>query len=352
MRSEVAASGGRTVIWKRRWLAVSLLLASLAQPGCYLTHLAQGQWRLLRERRPIGAVIADPQTPDALRQQLRRVQQAREYAGALGLALDGNYTTYVAWPGDRVVTTVVATRPGEVEPKGFWFPLVGRLPYKGYFARERATAEAERLRGEGLDVCEVPVPAYSTLGWFDDPVTEPMLRAGEGWLVETLLHELVHATVFVPEHVDFNEGVASFVGEEGSVRFYAADRAPSEAERRRAEVEDGRSLDRALLALRERVKALYASAPAGAEREAARAQLEAEARREIAALPLATRDAPDLAEALRLNDACLALVATYGGDLARYTETLETLDGDLAAFVARLREVADADDPLEALTAP
>ena len=166
----------------------------------------------------------------------------------LGLEVDGQYTSYAAWPGDRVVTALVATRPGEVEPAGFWFPILGRLPYKGYFDPEKAGAEAARLRARGLDVCEVPVRAYSTLGWFDDPVTGPMLRSGDGRLVETILHELVHSTVYVRGHVDFDEGVASFIGEEASVRFYAQAGDPEQAARRRAGVEEGHRLDAHILA--------------------------------------------------------------------------------------------------------
>jgi len=320
-----------------------LLCSGLGISGCYLTHVASGQLRLLRARQPIEAVLADPATPQDLRHQLDLVQRAREFAADLGLEVDRQYTSYAAWPGDRIVTSLVTTRPGEVEPAGFWFPILGRLPYKGYFDPEKAAAEAARLRAEGLDVCEVPVPAYSTLGWFDDPVTGPMLRSGDGRLVETILHELVHATVYVRGHVDFDEGVASFIGEEASVRFYTQAGEPEQAVRRRAAVEKGHRLDAHILALRQRVRELYESAPPGAERDAARLRYEEETRAEI--------DAPH-AERLRLNDACLALAATYASDIPRYAEKLEELDGDLAAFVARLRELADADDPREALLAP
>lgn len=302
--------------------------------------MAWGQLRLLRAREPIETLLADPTTPEELRAQLRVVQATRAYAAEIGLTVDDNYTSYVAWPGDRVVTTLVATRPGEVEPAGFWFPLVGSLPYKGFFDPERAEREAGELRGKGLDVCVVAVPAYSTLGWFADPVTGPMLRAGEGRLVETLFHELMHATVFVREQADFNEGVASFVGEEASVRFYAARNDAEAALRRRRALERGRRLEAELMALRTAIAELYAAEPAGPERDARRASLETEARGRIAALGNAD---------LRLNDACLALAATYTADIPGYTEILDRLEGDLPAFVARARESADAEDPRAAL---
>ena len=99
-------------------------------------------------RRPIEAVIEDPATPAPLRQQLERVQEVRRFAEELGLSVLSRYRHYTPWPGDRVVTTVVATPPGRVEPAGFWFPIVGRVPYKGYFDASRASADAERLRDD------------------------------------------------------------------------------------------------------------------------------------------------------------------------------------------------------------
>jgi len=296
-------------------------------------------------------VIADPATPAELRERLGLAAQARELARALGLEVGGQYTTYVPWPGDRVVTSVVATRPGEVEPAGFWFPIVGHVPYKGFFDPERAHAEAERLRARGLDVCEVPVPAYSTLGWLDDPVTEPMLRGGPGRIVETIVHELVHATVFVPDAADWNEGVATFVGQEASVRWRAEAGGAGEASQERRRVEDDRRIAAQLLALRQEVAEIYAREPAGPERDAARAAAEARGREAIAGLGVATRSPAALARALRLNDACLAIVGTYAADLPGYAEVLAGLGGDLRAFVARVREAATAPDPRAALLA-
>jgi predicted aminopeptidase len=331
--------------------AVALLL-SLATPGCYLGHLAAGQARLLRARQPIEEVVADPATSAQLREQLLLVGDVRRFATGLGLDVGEQYTSFVPWPGDRVVTTVVATRPGELTPVGFRFPFVGTVPYKGFFDPERAEAEAERQRAGGRDVCVVGVAAYSTLGWIDDPVTGPMVRGDTGRFVETLLHELVHATVFVKDQVDFNEGVASFIGEEASVRFFEAAHRREDAERRRAELAEGRRIDSEILRLRETLESLYTSSEPGPGRDARRDAAEAATRAKVASLSLAERDAGALAAALRLNDACLALAATYTDDLDRYAERLAAFGDDLAAFVARLRDVADREDPRAALLAP
>jgi predicted aminopeptidase len=311
--------------------------------------------RLLSARQAIEDVLANPETPDALREQLDTVEQVRSYAAELGLDVGERYTSYVDWPGDRIVTIVVATRPGEVVPAGWSFPIVGRVPYKGFFDPERASAEAERLRERGRDVCEVPVPAYSTLGWFDDPVTGPMLRGGDGRTVQTLIHELVHATVYVADDSDFNEGVASFVGEEGSVRFFAKTGRDHDAEAARHRIEDWRRVRAEMMRLRARVGELYANEPdANDQDDAARAerrtQLENDTREAVRGLDLHQLDATATAESLRLNDACLALVGTYEADVDRYGQRLAELGGDLRAFVAMLREAAGSPDPRAALS--
>ena len=252
----------------------------------------------------------------------------------------------MAWPGDRVITTLVATRHGELDAAGFRFPLLGRLPYKGFFDRELAAREARRLRAEGLDVCEVPVRAYSTLGWFDDPVTTPMLDGSALDFADTLLHEFVHATVYVPGDADLNESAATFVGREASVAFAAreplgASTAAAARAHARARVHDLEAIDAALLRFRDRVAQVNAAGGDADER----ARVEATTREALARLPLRTRDPAAFAEQVRLNDACLALRGTYAADLPGHAAVFEARDGHLEAFVERLRAAAQAPDP-------
>jgi predicted aminopeptidase len=338
------------MIW-RKVSCVVLLAISAGLSGCYYTHLAMGQNRLLRARQPIEAVLADPATSPEIRERLLLVLQVREFAIELGLDVRKQYTSFVEWPGDRIVTTVVAARPGTVTPAEFRFLLLGRLPYKGFFDRERAEKESEALRADGLDVCEFGVSAYSTLGWMDDPVTEPMLRQEPGQLVETILHELVHATVYLKSHANFNESIASFIGEEGSALFYENRHQPEHAHRRRLEIEDARRVNAALLRFRDEVSALYAAQDSGTGRDEIRRNLEERARKRVRNLPLVTRDPNRLASVLRMNDACLALTGTYAAELERYAALFSRLDGNLVALIARLRDVKDSKDPLEALLA-
>jgi len=313
-------------------------------------HLGAGQARLLAAREPIDEALGRADLDAATREKLALVPEVRASAAAFGLDVGGQYTSWAPWPGDRIVTALITTRPGEIEPAGFWFPLVGTVPYKGFFDPARAEAEAARWRAQGRDVCLAPVPAYSTLGWLDDPVTGPMLRAGTGALVETLFHELVHRTVFARDAGDFNEGLATFVGQEASIAFFAArhGEASEEARGERLRVAEERQLAALLGALRSRIAALYASTPAGPARDTERGRLEAEARARIAALPLATRDAPRFAERARLGDACLALEGTYTGDLPRYAARRDELGG-LRALLEAARAAARTPDPRLAL---
>jgi predicted aminopeptidase len=333
------------------WLAAWLVaIAAFPTSGCYYAHLANGQARILLARQPIADLLATDGTTPELAERLRLATSVRAFAEKLGLDVGQQFTSYVDWPGDRVVTTVVATRPGEIEARGFWFPLVGRVPYKGFFDEGRAAREAEHLAKDGLDTCLVPVVAYSTLGWMADPLTAPLARSPR--LAETLIHELVHATVFVASQPDFNEGLATFVGQEGVIRFVAERDGAEAALRERLRVSEDRRIAAALESFRDEVGKLYATSEPGAARAEARRALEGQARADLAALPLVTRKAEAVSRAVRLNDACQALVGTYQGDLPHYEAVLEALGGDLAGFVARARKAAGAPDPRAAILTP
>lgn len=315
-------------------------------PGCYYGHLAVGQGKLLWARQSVDQLLANDDTDPALRDKLETVRDARVFAETLGLEVGDQYTSYVAWPGDRVVTTVVATYPRQVEPSMFWFPIIGDAPYKGFFDLARAERESERLKGQGMDVCLIPVTAYSTLGWLADPLTSPMVAGSTDRLVETVIHELVHATVFVKSQPDFNEGAASFIGEEAVVRFYD-DRSPTGfAYEQTTRVAEDRAISSVMMDLRSDIEALYSrDALSDAIVAQRREALVASMRNQIHEMPLTTRNPETLPGRLRINDACLALQGTYAADTPHHQRVLDALDGDLILFIARLREAADQDDP-------
>ncbi len=330
-----------------------MLLSSLCLSGCYYGHLASGQIKILWQRQPLSKARIDPAHPADVRALLGLVESVRRFAIELGLRVDQQYTSYVDWPGDRIVTTIVRTRAGSLETVPWWFPMVGHLPYKGYFDRARAEAEAERLTRSGeFEVCVSGVTAYSTLGWLDDPVTQPMLRRGAASLAETLFHELVHTTAFLADEADFNESVAQFIGQQAAILFF------EEAERTstRSGAETGTETDESELPLpsaarvRDSIadrlliseytiafKDLVVTLDGHADRTRLRAEAELAARAALARLPLRVLDAERVASAARLSDACLALRGTYVRDLPRHARVLASLDGDLTAMIERLR---------------
>jgi predicted aminopeptidase len=317
--------------------------------GCYYGHLARGQIERLWQRTPLEEAQRDPDLSAETRALLALVPRVRNSASALGLEVGGQYTTWVDWPGDRIVTTLARTHVGSLEAAPWWFPILGRLPYKGYFDRGRAEAEAERIRRAGrYDVCVSRVTAYSTLGWMNDPVTRPMLSRGAASFVETLFHELVHATAFRPGEADFNEGAAQFIGQQAALRFFAeppleAESVWPEAERVAQAIEDRQQVSLRLLAFKQKVETLDGEP----DRALRRAVAERETRAELARLPLRVLDARRVAERAQLSDACLSLRGAYIADMQRHAAVLTALDGDLAAMVERLREWSDPDRPIE-----
>jgi len=326
-----------------------LILLGLCNSGCYYSHLASGQIKLLWLRQPLEEATEDPVHSEQTRELLRLVDSVRQYAVELGLRVDGQYTSYVDWPGDRIVTTLVRTRPGSLEAVPHWFPIVGELPYKGYFDQDRAEAEAERLRTkEGYDVCVSAITAYSTLGWLDDPVTSPMLARGPASLVETLFHEWVHTTAFFPSEADFNESVAQFIGQQASIRFFE-DVSPDttlrlpDASRVRDAIQDRQEIAAVTQNFRDQLIEIEEAD----DRILLRTLAEERVREELAALPLHVLDPEAVAEGARLSNACMALRGTYVRDLPRHAQVLAALDGNLEAMIARLAEWADTNQPTE-----
>lgn len=310
--------------------------------GCYYTHLAVGQSRLLLAGRPVEDVLADPTTTSTVKRRLNLVIRALKFGNELGLNVGQRYRNYVDWPGDGVVTVVMAAKPSTLEAHQFKFPLVGHLPYKGFFDSERARREAENLIQRGYDTCVFSTPAYSTLGWFDDPVTGPMIRLGDYELVQIIFHELVHATVFATDNVEFNEGFATFFSEEATVRFERKIAGSSEFTK---VLKRQRFFAQELVDFRGDVEELYRSTSSTIRRERERKELEARFREELEEKIIGSARFVSL----KLNDACLVLSRTYSEDSLRYSRLLGLLKNDLKGFLRLAIQLKTEEDPLKAL---
>ncbi len=240
-----------------------LLLRTLGADIAYYMHLARGQTDVLLDRLPVEDVLGDPTTSAAVREGLLLIEEVRRFASQhVGLkGSSSNYTTYYDTGGEPIAWNVSASPPERFESYRWTFPIVGSLPYKGYFRRQLAVDERDRLVELGFDAIVGAVSAYSTLGYLSDPILSTMLDEPESRLVELVLHELTHATIYVEDHTDYNESVASFVGKAGTDHYltqrYGEDSEPVlRLRRRRAEAEIFRGFLRELTV---RLDSLYES---------------------------------------------------------------------------------------------
>ncbi|KQQ33100.1 aminopeptidase [Duganella sp. Leaf126] len=208
----------------RYWLLTACTLALLA--GCtqfrYYMQAAQGQYSLWSDARPIDDWLGDPATDPQLKARLEKALLIRRFAvQELSLPNNGSYKNYAALSRPFVLWNVVATPELSLRPIQWCFPIAGCVSYRGYYSKQDATAYADELRGEGNDVQVGGVPAYSTLGWFSDPLLSTFINYSDAELARMVFHELAHQVVYVPGDTQFNESFATAVEEAGVQRWLA-----------------------------------------------------------------------------------------------------------------------------------
>ncbi len=212
---------------KKILLALLLLLITL---GIFYHELvsygymqAKGQLHILFNTRPVAEVLKDPTLPDSLKQRLKLIGEIKKFAvDSLGLDSSGSYTEFYDQGGKPILWVLTACEKYRMVPKEWRFPVIGTFAYKGFFDTTRAHREEQTLLAEGYDTQINEVSAWSTLGFFKDPVLSSMLYRGEGSLANLIIHEMTHGTLFVKDNLELNENLASFVGDYGAVRFMNA----------------------------------------------------------------------------------------------------------------------------------
>lgn len=210
----------------RAWAA---LLAVLTLAACSPTYVLRAGWeeaKILARRQSIEKLVANPATPPEKRGKLALVLEARAFAAdSLGLEAKESYTTFSQLDSDTLALIVSAAHKDRFRMHTWWFPIVGRVPYKGFFSETKARREMEKLERAGFDTHLRPTSAFSTLGWFNDPMVSPLLRHDSVSLANTVIHEIFHNTFYASGQGAFNESLANFVGARGAIEFFCADEA-------------------------------------------------------------------------------------------------------------------------------
>lgn len=332
----------------------SLTVSSEAR---FVLNAAREEARILLLRRPIERLVADPNTTAELRGQLELVLAARQFADdELGLAAGHTYTSFSdVGPGRTLVHVVSASPKDRLEAYRWSYPVVGAVPYKGFFDKEDALAEQRRLERLGYDTYVRPAGAFSTLGWFPDPLLSTALDGDPAELVATVIHEIAHNTLWVPGDAQFNESYASFVGYRGAEAFFARRGDHQTAARCAAIWRDEKRLSAFQASLEAELQRLYSSGlprRIKAERRAAVFQRA----REMMAGPL--HESLEVYSGRRLsrrplNNAWLVANRVYGTGLDELDEIYDLENGNLRAGVRQIVRAVRRNPslrPMQALT--
>ncbi len=335
------------IVTRAGLLASALLLGGCSNLG-YYAQAVRGQMSLMWKREPIEEIVQDKSVDPDLRSQLRRVIEIRDYASAnLGLPDNGSYRSYADLGRPYVVWNVFATPEFSVDPVTWCFVVVGCVSYRGYFDEENAQRFAARLQTEGKDVYVGGVTAYSTLGKFNDPVLNTMLYWDDDRLAGLIFHELAHQLLYVKGDTDFSESFASFVEEEGVRRWLIAERRADDIPGYEASRERLEAFGDLVVRTRERLRIIYSAGYSDGElRERKRRAFE-DMRQEYQEMRTAWGDvlAFDAWFDRDLNNAHLASVAAYRRFVPSFAALLDRQGGDLEAFYAAVREIADMAEP-------
>jgi predicted aminopeptidase len=309
-----------------------LALASGCNSIGYLAHVSAGQIRVLRAREELTPERIAQLTPQE-QAGLRWLRRAREYAAELGLVRSTSYRHLIQRDPRSTVQVVVASPVDKLEPVTWWFPFVGRIAYRGYFDAEKARSFANGLAQEGYDTYVRPAVLYSTLGYFDDPFPREGLIWPPADLCDVAIHELVHETVFVRSNVEYNETLASFIAEQATLQLLADEpEALAEAQRIFA---DRQTYAHTMAELARDLQALYAKGKSRPDVLRDRAAIFTRYQEEVyPAQPWQTERYAGFRK-LPLTNAFVVAEQTYSAALPCFARELETLGGDLRAFIAR-----------------
>jgi predicted aminopeptidase len=336
-----------------------LLYLLLAPTGRYLVRAAWEEGRILAHRRAIADIVADSATSAVMRQKLQVVLAARAFASdSIGLRTRQSFTTFSRLEHDTLVLVLSAAYRDRLQAYTWWFPIVGRVPYKGFFDFGAARTAARAFDRDGFDVYLRPSPAFSTLGWFNDPLVSTSLKADSLDLANTVIHELTHNTFYAPGQTVFNESFANFVGAHGSAWFFRSRGQLAAADEEDARWSDDKVMARFWERLYHSIDSTYKAHPGAdtahvRERIGARDTVYRRARVELVEVlgPQLRTIGPRVLERMRLDNAALLARRIYLTDLDLFDAVWLREGQDLKKTIARLIALATAKpkDPFGAL---
>ncbi|MDP1683078.1 MAG: aminopeptidase [Burkholderiales bacterium] len=315
--------------------------------GCanfsYYAQAVGGQLDILRRTQPISEITADPSADQKLKHTLAKIVQLREFASReLQLPDNQSYLSYADLERPYVVWNVFATPELSIEPKQSCFVGAGCVTYRGFFSQAEAEGHAQALQAEGYDVYVGGVPAYSTLGWFNDPVLNTFVRYSETELARLIFHELAHQVVYVSDDTTFNESFATAVELEGVGRWLASHGTAEQRAALDAAQSRRAAFSETVRTKRKQLEDLFASSVNDAEKRAGKARIFAELRAELSQLKTAStgKSALDQWLAQQLNNAHLASFSTYTQLVPAFRALLTQQQGDMGRFYAAVKEMS------------
>lgn len=336
--------------------ASALLTFAASLTGCqlsYYMHSAYNQSKLVNGRKPIEKVLRTSKLEPETRRKLILVQDVKKYAESqLGLKKSKNYTSYVQLDSPYVTYIVQAAYKFELKPHLWKFPFVGEVPYKGYFNRKLADEEAAAFNKDEFDTWVRGVSAYSTLGWFQDSVLSSMMKYEDHDLVETIIHETTHTTLFIKSAAEFNERMATFMGHEGMKLYYKATEGPKSIHLIKAE-DDSHDQDlfsKFITKELQDLKKWYEDNKGKVTVESKTARLkEIQARFVKDLKPKMKTENYKEFEKRELNNAYLLAIQTYEYSLEDFAKLYEKMGGDFKKTLDWLKSLEDQKDPAQAL---
>jgi predicted aminopeptidase len=329
------------------WPHLILLMAMFAGSGCqtasYYSQAVIGQGQIICCRKSIKKMVDDPKQPETLVHKLELVLELREYAlDELGLDPGGNYLKYKSLDRKFALWVVYAAPEFDVDLKSWWYPVVGRFTSRGWFNESGARRSANELRHQGLDVHVGGAPAYSTLGWFDDPVLSTFIKHSETDLAELIFHELAHRRLFLAGDATFNESFATATARAGVQRWLRA-KGKTEAEKRYdAECKRENAFVGLVLKTRSALKDLYQTGRPPETMRKRKALILQELKSQLLALHEEDPEHSGLARWAErpINNANLAAIAVYYRQVPVFERLLKNNDGDLEKYFAEVKSLS------------